>query len=380
MKKNLILKAALLSCAFVTASINAIAGNIPAMVAAFADTPLYLIELITTIPSLSSMAAVLLSSRIASSVGYKRTVLLGSLLAGIAGTAPYFMDNILLILVSRALFGFGAGLISSSLLILIVYFFNGQERSSMIGLQGSAGGLASLITTFIAGRLLVFGWNVSFLTYLFGFLVFLIVLFFVPAIGSIRTTPSRSTESSHSKGMVGLLGLSLLMFISVALATLFVIKCSTLAVEGGYADAGTGSLLVMCISAGSLIAGAVYGNMMNLLKKITLPVFYMICAAGFALGSVSSEVFTMMAAAFLLGFGYLAFVPFLQERVSTGYANLGAKGTSIVLVFQSLGAFTAPYLGSLLNSFTSALPAQFMICAGMYMILTAFSALIYAKK
>ena len=31
MKKNLILKLAILSCCFVTASLNAIAGNIPAM-------------------------------------------------------------------------------------------------------------------------------------------------------------------------------------------------------------------------------------------------------------------------------------------------------------------------------------------------------------
>ena len=75
MKNNLILKIALLSCCFVTASVNAVAGNIPAMAEAFPDVPLSLIELLTTIPSLFSMAAVLISNKIASAIGYKRLFL-----------------------------------------------------------------------------------------------------------------------------------------------------------------------------------------------------------------------------------------------------------------------------------------------------------------
>ena len=143
MKNNLVLKLAILSCCFVTASLNAIAGNIPAMAADMKDTPLTLIELVTTIPSLFSMAAVLFSSKIASAIGYKRIVLLGSLIAGIFGTLPLILNNIWLILMARGIFGFGCGLITSAMLILIIFFFEGNERSSMIGLQGSAGGLAS---------------------------------------------------------------------------------------------------------------------------------------------------------------------------------------------------------------------------------------------
>ena len=370
MKKNLVLKLAILSCCFVTASLNAIAGNIPAMAADMPEVPLSLLELVTTIPSLFSMTAVLFSSRIASAIGYKRIVLFGALIAGIFGTLPVIIDNIWLILLARGVFGFGCGLITSAMLILIIFFFTGDERSAMIGLQGSAGGLASLVTAFIAGRLLAISWHASFLVYLFGFLVFFAVLFFIPHVGSIRTSVSEG-DSFHSGGeWLRLIGLGLLTFVSVALATVFVVKCSSLAALKQIGGSSIGSLLVMAISAGSLLAGFVYGKMKGILKRLSLPVFYLICAAGFALAYVSGNAVLMMAAAFLLGFGYLAFVPFLQERVSVKFASFGAAGTTVILVFQGLGAFIAPYAGTLLSVFTQSLNLQFLICGALYVILS----------
>ena len=369
MKNNVILKLAILSCCFVTASLNAIAGNIPAMAADMPQIPLSLIELVTTIPSLFSMLAVLFSSKIASAFGYKRIVLAGALIAGIFGTIPVILNNIWLILLARGVFGFGCGLITSAMLILIIFFFQGEERSSMIGLQGSAGGLASLVTAFIGGRLLAISWHASFLVYLFGFLVFLAVLFFIPHVGSIRTSTSQGNETHSTAEWFRLMSLGFLTFVSVTLATVFVVKCSSLAALKQIGGSSIGSLLVMCISAGSLLAGFIYGRMKNSLKRLSLPVFYLICAAGFVLGSVSGSAVPMMAAAFLLGFGYLAFVPFLQERVSVKFASFGAAGTTVILVFQGLGAFIAPYAGTLLSLFTTSLSTQFMICGVLYVVL-----------
>ena len=65
MKKNKVyLKVALLSVCFITASLNAIACIIPNIAQSFPNTPLYLVELMTTIPSLTSMLAILLSGQI----------------------------------------------------------------------------------------------------------------------------------------------------------------------------------------------------------------------------------------------------------------------------------------------------------------------------
>ncbi|HCK88760.1 MAG TPA: hypothetical protein DHW39_08120 [Erysipelotrichaceae bacterium] len=127
----------------------------------------------------------------------------------------------------------------------------------------------------------------------------------------------------------------------------------------------------MCISAGSLLAGFLYGRMKERLKRLSLPLFYLICAAGFILAYFSGNAILMMAAAFLLGFGYLAFVPFLQERASSKYASFGAGSTTVILIFQGLGAFIAPYAGTLLALFTQSLNVQFMICGFLYAGLAA---------
>lgn len=59
MNKKTILKIALLSCCLITASQNAIAGNIPEIAKSFKDVSLSTIELMTTIPSLFVMLAIL---------------------------------------------------------------------------------------------------------------------------------------------------------------------------------------------------------------------------------------------------------------------------------------------------------------------------------
>ena len=52
---------------------------------------------------------------------------------------------ILLFLFAGGGFGWGNGFIISTLLSLIIYFFEGNERSTMIGLQGSINGLGSAV-------------------------------------------------------------------------------------------------------------------------------------------------------------------------------------------------------------------------------------------
>lgn len=141
------------------------------MVKTFSSTPLYIIELITTIPSLFQMLAIMFGRFIAKNIDYKNNIPLGIVLFGTGGVFPIFIQEIILILLSRAVFGIGVGLISSSLFTLIISFFDGETRSTMIGMQGSIGGLGSLVATFIFGQLLICGWSYSFITYFVSFIL-----------------------------------------------------------------------------------------------------------------------------------------------------------------------------------------------------------------
>lgn len=129
-------------------------------------------------------------------IGYKNNIVLAILLCGVSGIIPIIINDIYIILFVRGIFGFGTGLITTTLLTLIVYFFEGETRSSMIGMQGSIGGLGSLMATFIASRLLIYGWNVSFYTYLIAFIILIIFTLFVPTVGKDAIVQKENTKNS----------------------------------------------------------------------------------------------------------------------------------------------------------------------------------------
>ena len=132
MRKKLeesMLKIALLSVSLLVASAPAINANIPAMAKAFPNVPLSTVELLTTISSMFLMISVLTSSFIARKIGYKQTILLGIIIVAIFGTLPAFTHSFWLIMVSRALLGYGIGLFNSLLVTMISYFYHGEIRT-----------------------------------------------------------------------------------------------------------------------------------------------------------------------------------------------------------------------------------------------------------
>jgi MFS family permease len=239
----------------------------------------------------------------------------------------------------------------------------------VIGLQGSVGGLGSAVTALVAGRLLAFGWNWSFVVYALAFFVLALFNFGVPAGGAAKET-QETTAAAGRSGSVGYLVLqAAFMFCSILTLTLFVVKASTYIVDAGLGDAQQGSLAITLVSVGSLVAGALYGKIRSVLSDFALVVFMAIGAAGFAVAALFSSFAAVMVASFLIGYSMMALVPHLQENVSVRCADLGQVGTNTILVAQALGAFGAPYLGTFLARFVPGLPGQFLVCGVIFCVL-----------
>lgn len=367
--KNLILKIALLSTCLVSASLNAVTGVVPEMAAAFPAVSLSTIELVATVPSLFQMVGVLGEQLLAKKLGHKGAMLLGLLFCAVGGIIPVFLPLFPVIFVTRCFFGAGCGLLMSSLLTLIVHFFDGQTRSTMIGLSGGISGLGSAGATFAAGLLLAFGWNVSFSVYFLGFAVMALVLVFVPKVKT--AAPAEFTEKKTGKPPLGLWGLGALMFVSVMLATMYVIKASTLITDYSYGTAKEGSLAITFLSLGSFAAGLTYGRLRTKLGSFTLALAFGICVLGFLLGGFANSLLPVWVGAFLLGYGYLIFMPFIQEQASRSYGAYGETATNLVLVFQSVGAFVTPWMGNLFGLVSEDLKTQFFMTAICFILLAA---------
>lgn len=378
--KNLILKIALLSTCLVSASLNAVTGMVPEMAKAFPDVQLSTVEMIATIPSLFQMVGVLGEQALAKRIGHKSAMLLALLFCAVGGIIPVFLPLFPVILITRCFYGTGCGLLMSSLLTLTVALFTGETRSAMIGFSCGVSGVGSALSTFVAGQLLAFGWNVSFSVYFLGFAVIALVLIFVPKVGGVETAPAETAEKKSGRLPLGLWGLGALMFVSVMLATMYVIKASTLITDAGFGTAREGSLAITFMSLGGFTAGFTYGKLRAKLGRLTLSLAFGMCIVGFLLGGFANGFVSVWAGAILFGYGYQIFVPYIQEQASRNYGAYGETATNLVLVFQSVGAFVTPWLGDLFNLVSGDPKAQFLITALCFAALTIGSFLPITKK
>lgn len=378
--QNTLLKGALLATCFISASLNAITGLIPEMANAFPDVPLSNIELITTIPSLFQMIGVLLGRPLAEKMGYKSVMMLGILLCTVGGAIPVVLPSLFVIILTRCIFGVGAGLTVSTILTLIVYFFSGSVRSTMIGFNGSASGLGATLSAFLAGKLLRFGWNKTFLVYGIGLPILILFSCVVPKVERIKEKePEKDGAMQRNSHLpAGLWGLGFLMFLSLMLVTMYIVKVSTLITEAGFGTAEQGSTAVTFFSLGTFTAGLTYGKFRNKLGSVSLSVFYLFSMVGFLLGSLAQGLVMIWIGAFIVGYGYLGFMPFIQEEASRRYNAYGERATSLVLAFQSIGAFAAPYLSLCFGIISQNLNVQFMMCAVCFAILSS-AGMLYAR-
>lgn len=351
MKKRF-LKISLLSASLLVASGPAINANIPGIAGAFPDIPLSTVELLSTIPSLFLMMSVLTSSFIARKIGYKKTIMVGIGLVMICGFIPAIVNDFYLIVVSRALLGFGIGLFNSLLVVLVNCLYEGKEKSSLFGIQAAFEGIGGMMITFIAGQLINLNWQAPFYSYLIAIPVFFMFLIFVPNVNHedvMNQEADKINEVVSWKSYLPLLKYIGAIFIVAVFYMSMGIKTPKLMIDSGYGTASDSSIAFMLVGFGSMMSGLTFGKIYGVLKKYTLVLALTILSGSLFIVGVSSHVFITYIGGLLIGFGFRLFLPYLINSVN--FSTLPNKGlsTSFILVSYNLGVAITPYACLLLQ-------------------------------
>ena len=167
----------------------------PAMMVVFADLPgaALLVSMIVTLPALFVVVGGPLTGFLTDRLG-RKPVLAGSiLLGGLAGSAAFFMTNILAILTTRALVGLSIAGATTATNALIADYFTGQKRAKFMGYQAAFTGLGIVVFLPIGGVLADISWEYTFLVYLSVFLIF------IPALLAIREPEVTTQQESLLK-------------------------------------------------------------------------------------------------------------------------------------------------------------------------------------
>ena len=351
-----ILKIALLSVSMLVAVAPAINANIPAMKEAFPQIPLSMVEMITTIPSLFLMISVLTSGFIAKKIGYKQTIMLGLGIVAISGIIPVFIGNFYLVLFSRAALGFGIGLFNSLLIGLISYFFDGNERTTLIGYHEALGGLGGMLITYIAGQLMHVNWQAPFISYAIAIPVFFIFWKVIPKVKTEDILHKNTKQVVVNDGKEGNFSIVFVFMILIVIgATLNMtmgIKVSSLIVEQGYGSASDASTVIMLLSLGAMISGFLFGKMYKIFKNYIMSVGFTITALAMFIIGISNTSWMTVLGGFLVGFGFRVMMPCLTNIVNSSHLKNPTLATSLLLVAYNLGSAFAPYGSMLIQKFS----------------------------
>lgn len=136
----------------------------------------FLVKFILTIPTLFMVFGALFAGILLDRWKRKPILILSLTLYGLSGSIGFFLDSLIAILVSRALLGFAAAGVISSITTLISDYFTGTQRNKFLGYQGAFIGLGGVVFLLLAGWLAEINWRYPFLIYLYAFLILLGVL------------------------------------------------------------------------------------------------------------------------------------------------------------------------------------------------------------
>lgn len=375
MKKEQVLKYSLLSASLLVGSAPAINANIPAMASAFDTIPLAMIEMLTTVPSLFLMISVLISSFIAKKIGYKQTASLGLLIVAVSGILPVFVSNFYLILISRAMLGFGIGLFNSLTVALVNSFYQGKDRAKMYGLQSAFEGAGGIFITFIAGQLLKIGWQAPFLAYAIAIPVCIVFIKFIPKVATANDISVDKNvivkENGFKKDNIMLISFIALLFVAASLYMTMGIKVSTLITTAGYGNASDASLVIILLSLGAITAGTLFSKIIKIFKQLTPIIGLLILALAMFLIGISNSMIITLAGGFLTGFGFKIFMPYLIDRINNSQIKNTPLATSLLLVGFNLGAFISPYSSIFMQNIalSDSLNSLFMVLSGGFICL-----------
>lgn len=375
MKKEQVLKYSLLSASLLVGSAPAINANIPAMASAFDTIPLAMIEMLTTVPSLFLMISVLISSFIAKKIGYKQTASLGLLIVAVSGILPVFVSNFYLILISRAMLGFGIGLFNSLTVALVNSFYQGKDRAKMYGLQSAFEGAGGIFITFIAGQLLKIGWQAPFLAYAIAIPVCIVFIKFIPKVATANDISVDKNvivkENEFKKDNIMLISFIALLFVAASLYMTMGIKVSTLITTAGYGNASDASLVIILLSLGAITAGTLFSKIIKIFKQLTPIIGLLILALAMFLIGISNSMIITFAGGFLTGFGFKIFMPYLIDRINNSQIKNTPLATSLLLVGFNLGAFISPYSSLFVQNIalSDSLNSLFMVLSGGFICL-----------
>ncbi|MFZ7121549.1 MAG: MFS transporter [Eubacteriaceae bacterium] len=312
------------------------------------------IQMVLTLPSLLGMIFALASGPLSTKISKKGLVITGLFAALFGGILASTMggNSIYILLVASAFIGVGQGINSTMSMALIADYFQGEECSSLMGLQSAFVNFGGMVILLFSGILAGINWINSYLIYLVFIPVILIVMKNLP-----KETPVKHVKNStQEKGKLNstvyftcfiVMFFTLFMFVFQTNVSLFMVNNQL----GNATQSGLANSLMVAIGA---LTGLAYGHIKRILKGFIIPVGIIATALGMMLVFAVGNLISIFVAAACAGFGLSTFMPTAIFNVSSSVKpSVSAMAIALTTGVSNIGMFISPIvINSIVKAFS----------------------------
>lgn len=158
----------------------AIAPALGIIKAHFSDASAMLVQFVVSMPALLIIVTNLFFLPLSRILRTRAIATTGLLLYVVAGAGCFFVDDICVLLLLRAILGISVGLIMPLSTGLLAYYFPPEEQARLMGLSAAMNQMGGVVATLLAGLLATIEWNYAFLVYLLGLIALVMVWRWLP--------------------------------------------------------------------------------------------------------------------------------------------------------------------------------------------------------
>ncbi|KAA6487817.1 MFS transporter [Agrobacterium rhizogenes] len=346
---------------------------LPHMIAHFSDVqgaellaPVALVTPALFVALLAPVAGIL-----ADRIGRKRLLLAALAIYAVAGIAPYWIDNLYGIILSRGVVGIAEAGVMTASTALICDYFMGERRAHWLSVQFGSASLVATVCFVLAGLLGGYNWRAPFLVYSATafFIPIVLVLIFEPAAAAPKEHPVVREDGARrlfTPRFVGCLALTLLCGMLFYVTPVHI---SLILSERGFTDA---RMLGLASAVGSfgVVAGAAAFRIQSKRSIGALLVTAMAAQAiGYATLYTQTSLVAGVVGMFLNNIGCGISLPlvlaFTMSRLPDDYrGRASGVWTSVFFV----GQFVCPFCVAAIAAASGGMVASTAVFAGITLL------------
>lgn len=322
--------------------------GLPLFMEKYAEYPTTTITWVVTITMFAAIPTQIFNGVILKKLGFKVTTIVSAAVSIIAGVLPFFVDLSLGALIAcRAIVGLAYGVAMPIAYSYISALFDGDARSSLLGVGQSISALSGVIITSVAGILAAISMGHLFLYHLVV-LIPLLLGFVMPS-PAIEEKTEEVTESAKADFNIGKSAWVLCILYGLAMLGWypFPLYSSAIIVGEGIGTTVDAGFVGTVGTIGCLVGGAAYPLVNKIFKNKTVGIAFCLMAIGYAVTQFGSSLILMYVGYTVAGFGYFTFVPACMDYL--GFAVTGAKYATATGISFALACAVGQVASYLLN-------------------------------